>query len=309
MEFYNRQTMGYNGPTYAGGSSFPAYTKPPQRGHLIHEVGQYGFRLGMCNYPWYVDARAGDIVISDKGNDRIQAMTSKGDVHKTFEAYGGIGHTANKFVQPSGVAVCDSTGTNMVIADTGNRRVNLVKVSGEGFDMVHSFGQQDFIQPMGVEFDIRRNVILVTDYMASRVTLHELNGLSHGPFRDDPQCPLKGPADVAISEQGQIFVSDSGNDSIQVFDKSGNFIGRLGERGSGEGQFIKPWGVCIDRKGNLLVADEGNNRVQMFSSDLRYICDVVNDIHTPKGISVGIHEQLVVTCGDPRAFVKIYNYI
>lgn len=72
---------------------------------------------------------------------------------------------------------------------------------------------------------------------------------------------LNQPANVAIARDGTIYVSDTFNHRIQVFDANGNFLRSIGEFGNGEGQFIEPRGLAIDDDGLIYVADTWNARI------------------------------------------------
>ncbi len=62
-----------------------------------------------------------------------------------------------------------------------------------------------------------------------------------------------------------IYVVDSGNNRIEVFDHQGTFKFEWGTWGSGKGQFISPYGVCVTPDGSrVYVSDSGNARVQAF---------------------------------------------
>ena len=77
------------------------------------------------------------------------------------------------------------------------------------------------------------------------------------------------PTDVTWDTQGNIFVSDGYNNSrVAKFDKNGNWVKAVGERGAAPNQFNTPHGITADAKGNVYVADRGNRRVQVFDSDL-----------------------------------------
>lgn len=67
----------------------------------------------------------------------------------------------------------------------------------------------------------------------------------HGSKRRDQ---LNNPQDVAAHE-GELFVSDTHNDRIQVFTTSLEHIGTLGQKGRGPGQFIYPRGVTVAQSG------------------------------------------------------------
>ena len=74
---------------------------------------------------------------------------------------------------------------------------------------------------------------------------------------------FQGPLDVAIDGSDNIYVVDSGNHRIQVFDPGLNFLTVIGGSGSGDGQFNFP--IALDVSGNFLyVADAGNFRIQKF---------------------------------------------
>ncbi|NCS29194.1 MAG: PEP-CTERM sorting domain-containing protein, partial [Microcystis aeruginosa F13-15] len=65
---------------------------------------------------------------------------------------------------------------------------------------------------------------------------------------------------------GNIYVADTTNNRVQVFNSSGVFQSTFGSLGSGNGQFNSPYGIAVDGGGNIYVADTGNSRVQVFNS-------------------------------------------
>jgi len=74
-----------------------------------------------------------------------------------------------------------------------------------------------------------------------------------------------GPRGIAVNPSGQVFVADTGNKRILVFDSDGNFIMQIGSEGTNIGQFEEPVGLAFDHTGNLYVDDTWNQRVQVFS--------------------------------------------
>src|SRR5699024_3333338 len=73
-----------------------------------------------------------------------------------------------------------------------------------------------------------------------------------------------GPRDVAVLD-GDIYVTDTGNERVQVFSKDGTFLRAFGGYGSDEGQLIEPTGIVAGPKGNIWVADSGNGRIVVFT--------------------------------------------
>jgi sugar lactone lactonase YvrE len=82
---------------------------------------------------------------------------------------------------------------------------------------------------------------------------------------------LKSPADVAVDANGDLWVADKGNNRIQKFSASGEYLTKFGSIGSGNGQFSSPAALAIDPKGNIWVADKGNGRVEKFNSKGEYL--------------------------------------
>lgn len=82
---------------------------------------------------------------------------------------------------------------------------------------------------------------------------------------------LKGnfetPCDVAVSENGSIYVLDSRGSRVAVFgpDRKQKYL--FGKRGSKSGELSRPQALAIIPGGRVAVADSGNNRIQVFEPD------------------------------------------
>ena len=77
---------------------------------------------------------------------------------------------------------------------------------------------------------------------------------------------FKTPYDVAIDDaRGILYVADSQNQRIQMFDLDGNFIAAFGSAGTGDGEFLDPRGLAVDSNGNLYVSDFAAHRIQVLS--------------------------------------------
>jgi sugar lactone lactonase YvrE len=74
------------------------------------------------------------------------------------------------------------------------------------------------------------------------------------------------PRNVAVGSDGNLYIADSGNHRIQVFDAAGNFVTAWGEFGAAPGQFNEPWGIAVDDE-FVYVADTWNHRIQKFSHE------------------------------------------
>jgi uncharacterized protein (TIGR03663 family) len=132
------------------------------------------------------------------------------------------------------------------------------------------------------------------------LTLWGSNGSGDGQFIT--------PRSLAIGPDGSIYVADSGNHRVQVFDQEGNFLLKWGSEGIEPGQFNEPWGIAIGADGTVFVADTWNHRVQVFSSTGQFITafgtfvNVQHDVQAepggfwgPRDIAIGPQGNLYVT--------------
>ncbi len=89
------------------------------------------------------------------------------------------------------------------------------------------------------------------------------------------------PRAVTVDGQGKIYVADSGNNRIQVFNPDGSFLRQWGStckldtkegcQGDGRGQFNEPWGIAVDAEGSVYVSDTWNHRIQKFDKDGKFV--------------------------------------
>ncbi len=82
---------------------------------------------------------------------------------------------------------------------------------------------------------------------------------------------LNHPLAVAISANGQVYVTDSGNNQVKAFQSDGTFALAFGQAGRGEGQFNTPYGIGFLADGSLLVSDMLNYRIQHFDKQGKFL--------------------------------------
>jgi len=74
------------------------------------------------------------------------------------------------------------------------------------------------------------------------------------------------PMAVTVANE-QIYIADTNNKRVQIFDYDGNPIKTFGKAGTEPGQFQFPYGLAGDSKGNVYVADLYNGSVSRFDKD------------------------------------------
>ena len=80
------------------------------------------------------------------------------------------------------------------------------------------------------------------------------------------------PAGIALDQEDNVYVADTGNSRIQVFSSNGTYMSKWGQYGTTNGTLRSPEGVAVDpSSGNVYVADTANNRIQVFSSNGTYM--------------------------------------
>ena len=82
---------------------------------------------------------------------------------------------------------------------------------------------------------------------------------------------LYDPTGIAIAN-GLIYVVDSGNDRIEVYNEEKNeAVNQWGEAGSTAGKFKTPLAIAISPSGNVWVGDSLNRRLQEFKAEGKFI--------------------------------------
>lgn len=82
---------------------------------------------------------------------------------------------------------------------------------------------------------------------------------------------LYKPNDVAAHPNGNLYVVDTLNHRIKIFNSEFRFMSSFGEPGTKEGAFKKPSAVAVGSGGLIYVADMLNNRIQVFEDSGKFV--------------------------------------
>jgi DNA-binding beta-propeller fold protein YncE len=120
--------------------------------------------------------------------------------------------------------------------------------------------------------------VYVADTWNHRIAVYSPDGVflrAWGAFfdaADDPAASqtndsmFYGPRGLAAHD-GRIYVTDTGNERVQVFTEDGTFVTMLGTPGDGDGQLREPVGIAVGPDGTIYVADSHNARIARFSAE------------------------------------------
>lgn len=72
------------------------------------------------------------------------------------------------------------------------------------------------------------------------------------------------PSDIALGQENEVYLSDTGNHRIQVLHHDGTYLRSFGSFGTAPGQLNEPGGIAVYAD-EVLVADSRNHRIQVFN--------------------------------------------
>jgi len=235
----------------------------------LTDSSQPGLKNGQYKTPrTVVFAPNGDILVLDSGNGRIQRFGADG---KFISKFGKIGTGDGQFqtIQFDGGAgglAVDEDG-NIYVSDSWNYRIQKFDSTGK------------LLTKWGKGFDTKGDSNLA---------------------KDNP-TGFYGPRGLAYDKtKGELYVADTGNRRIVVFDKSGNFLRQFGNQGGGPAQFDEPVSVVVSPDGKVYVTDSRNKRVQILDRNGNY----QSEIKVPDWKDQPLSEPYVALDGQGNVFVS-----
>jgi len=244
---------------------------------------------------------AGNIYVSDSGNNRIRKIDLATDLTSTIAGNGttdfGVDEVPAVVVglsSPSDVVV-DGAG-NVLISDSMHDRVRSVDPGGTIHTIVGTgvagfsgdtgpatAAQIDF--PTGLQFDAAGN-LYVTDWGNNRIRkvdpagiITTVAGNGDQSFNSDglaaTATALNRPTDVAFDAAGNMYIADTDNQRVRKVDAATGIVTTIAGTGvvGDSPDFIPaitaaldfPTDVAIDPSGNVLIADSRGNRIRRVS--------------------------------------------
>lgn len=116
---------------------------------------------------------------------------------------------------------------------------------------------------------------------------------------------------LVVDSKGFIYIGDSGESQIEVFDSGFKSVRNFGEIGTGNGKFQYLTAMCIDENDNIYTVDSYNAYIQVFSSDGKVIKkfgekgEGDNKLLNPSGIAILKSGDLIIS--DYENGVKVFS--
>ena len=178
----------------------------------------------------------------------------------------------------------------MIVSERYGHRVSIFDIKGQKIRTFGSHGDSpdQMERPAGIAMDDMDGIYVSSYHKLQKFTSSgELIkyvgrvGRKEGEFDD--------PRGVTLYDN-QVYVSDSNNHRIQVFDLDLNFFRSIGSHGIGRGEFNAPHDVKFDTAGNMYIGDSGNRRVQVMDSSGHFIRSFGQEgegkLHGPSGLHI-----------------------
>ena len=217
-------------------------------------LGPYGIAIDSKGLVYVADQKVGAIFIFNTETRDVQLIRNGYEAH-----FGWI----------NGLAIDDDD--RLFVADGKTHRVLVFSPKHEVINQI----AEGLTDPVGLAIDTENRLLYVVDTQQDQVvvfdadSLKELRRIGTGGKNHWLTTPgdFGAPSNVAVDKEGNIYVTDTMNNRVEIFDAEGTFISEFGKHGDGPGYFARPKGIAVDGDGHIWVADSFEDRVQVFNRE------------------------------------------
>jgi len=250
----------------------------------------------------------GRVYVADTAARRVFAF----DVESRAVSF--IGENGDgRLTKPVGVAV-DAQGT-IFVADGTLKRV--FGYSPDGRLTIAIGHDGELTSPSGLAVDRPNNRLYVAD--ASRHQILSYSTLDGSPRaaigrRGSEPGEFNFPTNLTVDASGHLYVTDTLNFRIQIFDAEGRFLKTFGTLGDAPGYLNRPKGIGVDSEGHVYVIDASFNNFQIFDPDGQLLLFVgaggsqPGEFFLPAGLFIDAEDRIYVADqGNSR--VQVFRYV
>ena len=160
----------------------------------------------------------------------------------------------------------------MIVSDRCGHRVSIFNIKGQKIPTFGSYGASpdQMVFPTGLAIDDTDNIYVGSDHKLQKFTSSDEKSIKCVGQKGRKEGEFDDPRGVTLYDN-QVYVCDSANHRIQVFDLDLNFVRSIGSCGNARGEFSVPLDVTFDTAGNMYVAEYENKRVQVMDNSGRFI--------------------------------------
>jgi DNA-binding beta-propeller fold protein YncE len=218
----------------------------------------YGIAVDSKNNLYIADQKVGAVFIFNTETREMDMIKNKTHAH---------------FVRIIGLAMDD--GDRLFVSDPGLHHVLVFDASHKAEDVI----TEGLEEPGSLAIDRENRLLYVSDIKLDQVMVYDADTLKpirkigttgHNHELTSPGDFAK-PTGLAVDAEGNLYVCDTLNDRIEIFDADGKFISTFGKNGDGPGYFARPKGVAIDSDGHIWVTDGMQDRVQVFNQEAQLL--------------------------------------
>src|SRR5664279_6530025 len=233
-----------------------AGTQPEQDNtKVLFQLGQpYGIAIDSKGRVYVADGKVGAIFIFNTETRDVEMIKNKIEAH---------------FVRIIGLAMDDND--RLFVVDPGLKHVLVFNAQHKAEDVI----TDGLVEPSMAAIDTQNRLLYISDINLDQVLVFDadtfklkrkIGTTGHNHELTTPGDFAK-PSGVAVDKEGNLYVADTLNDRIEVFDADGVYLRTWGKNGDGPGYFARPKGVTIDSDSHVWVADGMQDRVQVFTNE------------------------------------------
>jgi DNA-binding beta-propeller fold protein YncE len=240
------------------------------------------------------------IYVSDTNNKRVQVFDQTGT---PIFKFGKEGRGEGEFMFPYGITgdkdknvyVADLYNGNISIHDSKGKFIKHFREENEKEKNIKAPGAIRIFEEKLYVADIEKNKIFVFNLKGKKLMELGKAGTGEGQFR--------APNGVTVDRDGTIYVVDTGNQRLQVFDKNGKFVKTINGSKDGKGNsiFVNPRGIAVDTNGIIYVVNNLTHYVYGFDKEGNKVFEFGGmgadneQLYLPNGLSIDENDQLYIT--------------